>query len=89
MLTFFWRAQWKIKMNKPCRALKVVKRYAKTRDSLLMNRRPNAQVRPRRKSKVTAPKAQDLRKKTKNISSRRDEGESMGYKMGDTREEEE
>lgn len=65
MLTFFWRAQWKMKMKRPCKALKVVNRYARTKDSLLMKRRPKAQVRPRRKRRVTAPKAHDLKVRTK------------------------
>lgn len=47
-------------MKTPWKALKVVKRYAMTTDSLLMKRRPKAQVRPSRKSSAMAPSAQDL-----------------------------
>lgn len=47
-------------MKTPWKALKVVKRYAMTTDSLLMKRRPKAHVRPSRKSSAMAPRAQDL-----------------------------
>lgn len=59
--TFFCSAQWKMKMNMPWKALKVVNRYAMMTVFSLMKRRPKAQVRPRRKSRVTAPRAQDLK----------------------------
>jgi len=47
-------------MNMPWKALKVVKRYAMITVFSLMKRRPNAQVRPKRKSSAIAPTAQDL-----------------------------
>ena len=55
--------QWKMKMNMPCRELKMVKRYAMITVLSLMYIRPKAQVRPSRHSRAMAPITQDLQKR--------------------------
>lgn len=52
-----------MKMNIPCRELKMVKRYAMTTVLSLTYMRPKAQVSPRRHSKAMAPITQDLKGK--------------------------
>lgn len=52
-----------MKMNIPCRELKMVKRYAMTTVLSFTYMRPKAQVRPSRHSKAMAPITQDLRSK--------------------------
>lgn len=61
--TFFCSMQWKMKMNMPCRELKMVKRYAMITVLSLMYIRPKAQVRPSRHSRAMAPITQDLQKR--------------------------
>lgn len=59
-LTFFWRRQWKMKMNIPCRVLKMVKRYAITMEESLRKSRPKDQVSPSRQRRTNAPDTHDL-----------------------------
>lgn len=60
-LTFFWRRQWKMKINIPWKVLKMVKRYAMTIEASLMKKRPKDHVRPSRHSRAKAPMTQDLK----------------------------
>lgn len=60
-LTFFWRRQWKMKINIPWKVLNIVKRYAMTIEASLMKKRPKDHVRPNRHSKAKAPMTQDLK----------------------------
>lgn len=59
-LTFFWRRQWKMKINIPWKVLNIVKRYAMTIEASLMKKRPKDHVRPSRHSRANAPMTQDL-----------------------------
>lgn len=59
--TFFWRRQWKMKINIPWKVLKIVKRYAMTIEASLMKKRPKDHVRPSRHSRANAPMTQDLK----------------------------
>lgn len=59
-LTFFWRRQWKMKMNIPCRVLKMVNRYAITMEESLRKSRPKDQVSPSRQRRTNAPDTHDL-----------------------------
>lgn len=61
LLTFFWRRQWKMKINIPWKVLNMVKRYAITIEASLMKKSPKDQVRPSRHSRAKAPMTQDLR----------------------------
>lgn len=58
--TFFCRAQWRRKMNMPCKALKEVKRYAITTLLSLINNRPKIHVRETSKRRVTELSVQHL-----------------------------
>lgn len=58
--TFFWRTQWKMNINIPCRELNMVKRYAMMTVLSLIYMSPNAQVSPNRQSRAIAPITQDL-----------------------------
>ena len=49
-----------MKMNIPCRVLKMVKRYAITTDDSFRKNKPNDHVSPSRQSKANAPSTQDL-----------------------------
>lgn len=60
--TFFWRRQWKMKMNIPCRVLKMVKRYAITMEESSRKNRPKDQVSPSRQRRTNAPDTHDLGK---------------------------
>lgn len=64
-LTFFWRTQWKMNINIPCRELNMVKRYAMMTVLSLIYMSPNAQVSPNRHSRAMAPITQDLLQKTR------------------------
>lgn len=52
--------QWKMKINIPCRELKMVKRYAMMTVLSLIYISPKAHVRPSRHSRAMAPITQDL-----------------------------
>jgi len=52
--------QWKMKMKRPWRLLRMVNTYAITRVCSLTYSRPNAQVRPSRTTRTTAPSTHDL-----------------------------
>lgn len=64
--TFFWRRQWKMKINIPWKVLKIVKRYAITMEASFMKKRPKDHVRPSRHSRAKAPMTQDLKDTTTN-----------------------
>lgn len=57
-----------MKMNIPCKVLKMVKRYAMTTDDSLRKNRPNDHVSPSRQSSANAPNTQDLRRTSTNHS---------------------
>lgn len=50
-----------MKMNIPCRVLKMLKRYAITTDDSLRKNKPKVHVRPSRQRRAKAPDTHDLR----------------------------
>lgn len=61
-MTFFCSRQWKMKMNIPCRVLKMVKRYAITMEDSLRKNKPKDHVSPSRQRRANAPNTHDLQK---------------------------
>lgn len=77
-LTFFWRRQWKIKINIPWKVLNMVKRYAMTIEASLIKKRPKDHVRPSRHSKAKAPITQDLTDKKRQTNTEEDKSNMSG-----------
>lgn len=70
-----------MKMNIPCRVLKIVKRYAITMEDSLRKNKPKDHVSPNRKSRANAPNTHDLwKRKKRNINKRKKQ--NNGFHLG-------
>ena len=59
-----------MKMNMPCRVLKMVKRYAITMDESLKKSKPKDHVSPKRQRRANAPNTHDLRRRNESENQR-------------------